>query len=380
MLRIIFILFFPCCLLQAQKSIHLEKQKTNFFFACINSQIKGEYLFQEEQTWHFNNTNVRNLFMLRYEHKNRKILQLGYVRKFALKNWSVLLNTESQANSRVGDMDFEELMPLNFRMNVVFNFITKWDRTSISIGAKNIRYGHHPKIDAFFNFTPTLAKLDLGFNRDIGIFTRFPLNEKLDFDGSVTLGGFLGRPFIRTMPMDTNNKFGITFNPNPYKGTFLLTTRIGSPSHSRQELGVFSAIGNVVSSQNSEETAIVARFGGEYIFKFSDHLMFLQQASIGMYHPNANPDVSQFTSQLMTGVDYTFRGWFILALNNSILHKKGKIDGLSYTYGAMTATSGFILQPNLQARVNMRRNYFDGDNSNKFDLFFQVILGLGQRP
>jgi len=378
-LQLAFLLLIPS-FVQAQKSIHLKKQQSNFLFACLNTQVRGEYLFQDEQNFYLDNTNVRNLFMLRYEHKNRKILQLGYVKKFALKGWSLLLNTESDANIRLAKATSMEVMPLNLRVNLLFNFTTKWDRTSIAIGSKNLAYGHHPKIDAFFNFTPTLAKLDLGFNRDIGIFTRFPLNEKLDFDGSLTLGGFLGKPFVRAANDDTNKGVNVKFNPTSYKNTFLITTRVGSPSHNRQELGVFSAIGNIVDQQNQNETAITAKFGGEYIYKFSDHLLFLQKLSIGMYHPNSQPNAAQFRTQFMTSIDYTFRGWMVVALNNALLHKKGKIDGTSTTYGLLTTTAGLILNPNLQARINLRRNYLDGYANDKFEFFFQVILGLGQRP
>jgi len=82
----------------------------------------------------------------------------------------------------------------------------------------------------------------------------------------------------------------------------------------------------------------------------------------------------------MTSIDYTFRGWMVVALNNALLHKKGKIDGTSTTYGLLTTTAGLILNPNLQARINLRRNYLDGYANDKFEFFFQVILGLGQRP
>ena len=382
-------IFFLCNVFfaTAQKSIQLEKQPNDFLFVGSNFQVKYDDSPQDNNTLTFDNTNVKNLLMLRYKHKNRKLLQKGYIRKFDLTSWDLLINAESQANTALGQTSLNEFTQMEFRVNAAFNFATKWDRTSFSVGVKKLPFGHQPKIDNFFNFTPTFAKSNFGFNNDLGVFARFPISENLDFDGSVTLGGYLKDPFIQTGQLEGNENTGtqnsalgnIEFAPVPYNGTFLLAGRIGSPSHKRQEVGVFGAIGKVVDADDATTTAFTTRLGGEYIYKASDHFLFSQQASIGVHRPSDSSSPTQFIAQSMTGVDYSFRGWFILSLNNSLVRKNSMETGTSDTYGSLTGTAGIVLAPNLQFRVNYQNNYIHPELTDKHGVYFQMIVGFGQR-
>jgi hypothetical protein len=367
--------------LHAQSSMRLEKPQNKFFFVGLNTQIKSlDVSSGNKSGFEFSNYNTRNQLLLQFQIKNKKLLQRGYTKNIAFNSLSTTLNTETDvaSTSRLG---FDAFTRLRFRLNLLANFATKWDRTNFSIGTRSLPYGHNPRVDGFFSFMPTQARADLGMNNDMGVFFRTPLSEKWDLEAAATLGGYLRTPILGTHAlngMEANMGF-FQLNKETYKGSFLLTGRVGTPVFKKNEFGIYSAIGQIVSPFQKDKIEQMVRIGGDYSHKFRDGFKFTQQASFGTYHTVGVQNKATFsTLNLHSGIDALFFGRVLTSATSSF---RVKIDGATTPKnGTALASVGYVFNPNTQIRTNFFVEYDDKPTTaTTYGGFIQLIAGLGQR-
>jgi hypothetical protein len=365
----------------AQSSMRLEKPTNNFFFAGLNTQIKSlDASSGGKSGLEFSNYNTRTQLFLQFQYKNRRLLQSGYTRKIALNSFSATLNNETDVAS-IGKLGIDAFTRVRFRINASANFTTKWDRTTVAVGTRSLPYGHNPRVDGFFSFMPSQARVDLGFNNDMGVFFRTPLSEKWDLETAATMGGFMKTPTLGTRAFTAAESAldFIQINKEPYKGSFLLTGRAGTPVFKKNEYGIYASLGKIVSPFQKDIFEQMLRVGGDYSHKFRDGFKLTQQASFGTYRSvNAKNQPVFNTLNLHSGADCLFFGRLLTSVNHSFRIKMA--NSTTSKNGTALASVGYVFNPNNQIRANA---FFDYDDkpatAHTYGVFLQLIAGLGQR-
>jgi hypothetical protein len=311
--------------------------------------------------------------------KNRQFLQRGYTRSVVLNSFSTTFNTETDLTA-TGNISPDAFTRLRFRLNLLANFATKWDRTSFAIGTRGIAYGHNPRVDNFLRFDPAISRTDLGFNNDMGVFFRAPMNHKFDLDASLTLGGFLKIPPLFTRDLqDTTGAAFFGWTKEKYKGTFLMSARIGTPTFRRQEFGLFGGAGHIVSPFIADQLEMMVRIGADYSYKIRDGFKITQQVSFGPYRSTDAEDPTSFSIlHAHTSMDALFFGRILFTSTHSFRLKME--DGKNNKNGTTVATLGYVFNPNTQLRINGLMDFsLEPSKPVTYGTFVQLIAGIGQR-
>jgi len=278
----------------------------------------------------FGNSGAPTQLNLEIFSKSDVINQIGYTKSFDLvsMNGKFLLSLES-------------LKPkLNF-VDFWAKFATKYDRFNFFLGHRPIAYGRHPRIEVELPFLPTLAKFDLGFSKDKGIFVQLPLSSAIDFASSLSVG--LGDDW-------------------DHGGTWVIASRVGTKPYYPFEIGIFSLIGELPDEKNRKDNFF--RVGGELIYKFKEKLKTVNQLVL-VPRDNKLPSLL-----LMNDLEiHPFSDWVFGVSHLRDQNSRGRVN-LSISY-KMTRSS--------RIRLNGYYDYINAHGLNDRTIALQACYGCGLR-
>ena len=370
---VVAILFFTGHTGFSQKSIKQSKQETDFFYTQLN--LNGGMLFNENSGWMFSEVSPYSNINFTYRSKNQRLLQKGYTEFLQLSgykaNFALVYKNLTDDNGVSRPQIGLQMRDLWLKLN------TKWDRTSFKIGHFSLPYGHAPKMDLDNSFIPALAGQDLGFNRDFGILFKTPVNNNLDVEMALTLGGSVPATWLTYDIADDSenpvqNLNRATFN---YRGNWLSTVRLGNPTFNKNEFGFFVALGKVNGTVATDEQSYVYRVGGDWTYKHKEKFRVTNQVVTG--YTVTEEGAHGFNIQQKTEFDYFWMRSVMLSFSNSLQSQKYMpTDQLT---GTAVASISYALNPHTRLKLNAYTKYNLTENTQQPGVFLQLVTGFGKR-
>lgn len=369
--------------LNAQKSIKLDKQQTKFYYAQVN--LHGGFLNDNTngERWDVASKGPKNQAVFQVYSINKKTLQKGYVKKFALKGWKFRMGFEYDHNVDILGVNSSNI---NFKLYDTFlKFGTKWDRTSLVIGNKSIPYGHNPKIDPVVSFMINPIKADLGFAQDLGIFFKTPIANNLDMELAITSGGVLNKPVLVCNDLIVNDNSNIDIKPDfkfgkyDYNDTWLVTSRIGTPTFKKNEFGLILVSGNILSTVFAgKPLTSVNRTGIEWVFKHNERFKMVNQGIVGTTKVFGG---KKYISQnIVNNFDYYTGKHIMISVSHSMNILKS-VDDYEYLKNYSLAGSlTYIFSPHTRLRLNTFYTAITDRNEYQNGVLLQFVTGIGKRP
>ncbi|PWJ43782.1 hypothetical protein [Sediminitomix flava] len=363
---------------KAQSSIKLEKQQTRFFYGQLNLH-GGYHQNQFGEYWDFSSVGPRSQLALQYFAKNRRILQKGYTRAFALASSKARFSLAF--DKRRNDQGESEGSLYFQAVDLWMKFNTKWDRTTITIGQTAIPYGHNPSIDPIINFAPNLVSSDLGFSRDLGLFLKSPISQKMQLEFSFTSGGLLNQPLVTCENLVKNRVQHadpvVRFEDVEYRNTWLGFGRLGTQSYLKYEFGLIGGVGKINSKINSGTTADIWRGGADFSYKFEERFKF---SSMITYGENSEINEIYKTVNTQQNVDILLWKRFVLRSSYSLLVQDQRLNK-DANYAQVFANSiGYNISPHTKIRLNYYWEDFKRTEVNPTNVYIQFVTGIGKRP
>ena len=369
---------------RAQKNIKAEKQKTVFAYAQLN--LHGGWMGgSDDYRWDLANHGPANQVAVQLYGKNQRQLQKGFTRFISLNSWKVKVST---AFSK-GYSDGSHTGSLQLKLHDIWlKLNTRWDRTSIKIGKSGLPYGHNPKFDPVSSFMGNVLKNDLGMTQDLGVFFSTPLSRNLDLQMAVTSGGWLNDPLMSYGNLlsrynETSTTPVVTPIDLSFKGTWLITGRIGSPSFKKNEFGGLAAFGYLPSNFITNDMMYLNHIGAEWIFKYNERLKVGNQVTGG--YAESRLQGGFYSMGFQTNIDLFLISRLIISFSNSVNLKEPVTVPSSETTGTggklngnLSASITYAVTPHTRIRLN---HYCGYSNQGAPDqgIYLQLVTGFGKR-
>ena len=368
-------------MLMAQSAIKNDKQQTNFYYFQLNLHA-GVMDDLNGLRWDLANRSPQNQLVFQYVTKRKKILQKGYVKNISLTSSKIRLSMPFvKSVNNLGKKEAELRLKL---LDTWLKFSTKWDRTYFWIGNKSIPYGHNPKLDPVSNFMTNLTKMDYGFVQDLGLFFKTPISNNLDIESSLTFGGWLNAPVLvcdnLLSDSGTNQSSKVQFSLTnfQYHNTWLFSTRIGSPTFKKNELGLIIASGKINNVLLKNDLLQLNRIGGDWVHKIKEKVKISNQIVFGY---NVSDIQKQSTSvHTQNALDVILNDRFFISTSfayNYYDFSKSGADQNTYI-NANSITYSF--SPHTRLRLNHYFSSVSQSNEKQWGVFLQFVTGFGKRP
>lgn len=380
MIRITFI-FLLVLLTQsafAQSSAKLKQQQTLFYYTQFN--LHGGYLIKPgEHKLALPGRGPENQIAFQLLSRNRRKIIRGYTPLISLDSWKARLSLgyKEKENSLGGRQGFAQLKIRDLWMR----FSTRWDRTNITIGYRSIPFGHNPKLDPVSSFMSNIVVADLGVAQDMGIFFRTAASPKLDLELSLTSGGMFTRPLMQyggdlhSDPGSPKPEFSIM--DFRYRGTWLLTSRLGQQPFRKNEFGLMAVAGRTPCFFIPNDYLTMIHAGGDWIYKYRELFRMTNQLVAGYNKTTFEGPFADIS--LQNNIDIFLKGKVIISLSQS-LNLNQSITSSTLYFSYLTANSlTYVVSPHTRIRLNQfftARNY-GGEQSLGFNL--QFVTGIGKR-
>ena len=367
--------------ISAQSSIKLKKQQTKFLYGQLN--LHGGFIDDiNGDRWDFASKSPQNSINLQFFSKNQRNMQRGYTRLLALDSYKVQLGIayDSQvdlAGIQRSNLDFKIL-------DTFVKFKTKSDRTTFTFGNRSIPYGHNPKIDPVVSFMINPIKADLGFAQDVGAFVKTPLTRNLDIEVALTSGGALTKPFLVCNNLLVSEAEGMEIEPEfnflnfSYQGTWMLTSRIGSPTFKKNEFGFNMVAGHIASTTIAKDLGHIRRVGVDWVYKLRERLKVVNQVMVG---ETASSSKGLFrTVNTMNNIDYySGRNWMI-SFSNSFNYNHSMENSENMQSWSLAGSVTYVISPHTRLRLNTYSTRIRENNERQKGILLQFVTGLGKRP
>lgn len=349
----IVLLSVPAVLGAQDTAIKLNKPQNIFFYPQLN--LQGGYDTAEPgDHWGLADRGARTQIAFELFKKAETRLQRGYTKLIEPVAWNVKLALELDPD----EIGQEQVTPRLRLFDTWLELDTKWDRTSLWVGHKQIPYGHNPRLDPSHSFLPNQSGLDLSFGRDTGMFLRTPLSETLDAEVSLTAGK------------------GDTWD---YHGGWLLTGRVGTPTFRVDEFGVFGLAGKIQGTAgartiNRSLTELV-RIGVDWVHKESERAKFVNQISLGA---NRGGTQDRRVLNILNSVEWFAQTGLTIGVTHALRFEdlEGPGGGTT-TRGSLTGSVSFALGRDYRFRINPFVEYRDSTGSEDWGVLFQLCYGCG---
>lgn len=377
------ILLLSCSSIYAQKSIKHKEQQSKFYYGQLN--LHGGLINDNTngQRWGLSTRSPKNQAVFQVVSINKKTLQKGYIKKFALTGWKFRMGFEYDNNKTIDNVTSGNV---KFKLYDTFlKFGTKWDRTSLIIGNKSIPYGHNPKIDPAISFMINPIKMDLGFGQDLGVFFKTPMTNNLDFEISITSGGVLNKPVLVCNNLIINDENGLGSKPDfnfgkyEYNDTWLITSRIGSPSFNKNEFGAIFLSGKILSTVfDGKPLTQVNRIGIDWVFKQNERFKLVNQAIIGK--TSVVDGKEYFSKNIVNNLDYYTGNHFMLSLSHSMNILTGSRHIEKLKNYSLAGSLTYIFSPHTRLRLNTFYTAITDREEYQSGVLLQFVTGIGKRP
>lgn len=361
-----------------QNVLKHQKQRTSFFYTQLN--LHGGYVHDNNKE-RFDLTNISpdNQVVFRLFSKNQNVLQRGYIKTVSLNSYAI--RVAIPFHKSVDLLGYHQGKVSLKLLDTWLKFNTKWDRTSFWIGNKSIPYGHNPKLDPVSSIMTNVTKLDIGFAQDLGVFVKTPLSSNSDLELSLTSGGLLNEPIaVYDHLIDQNPLENImprfSFTNYKYENTWLVTSRIGTPTFKKNEFGVILVSGKVKNPQNIDNSVRINRIGGDWIYKYDEKFKWSNQFVFG---DNAIQKEKYTTSiHFQTAIDYYLLNNFFVSSSfaySSFL--KREMDHENYLN---TSSLTYSFSTHTRLRLNHFYSSKSSLNNKQWGVLLQFVTGFGKRP
>lgn len=363
-----------------QSAIKLKKQRTRFYYVQLN--LHGGFIHDDTgDRWDCASEGPKNQLAFQWVTKRNTRMQKGYIPLISLS--SSKLRFTGSYDRRVGFLGRKVADMRLVLLDASVKFDTKWDRTSLTVGFKQLPYGHNPQIDPVSSFMTNLINTDLGMNRDLGVFFRTPLTKRFDLDIAITSGGWLNRPLMICNNLAVNedvNEPGPNLNVPEftYLGTWMVSGRIGSASFNKNEFGMVYAVGQVNELIDQTDLNHIYRVGGEWIFKHKEKIKLINQVTAG---PTvAGPTESYFSLNSMNGFDYYFKDRFVFSASHALSrHANTRNENVEMEQAFLSSLT-YTVSPHTRIRFNQFFRYDTSVAEDSWGVFLQFVTGIGKRP
>lgn len=361
-----------------QNAIKHAKQPTQFVYTQLN--LHGGFVYDGSgERWDISNHGPQNQLAIQLFAKNQKLLQKGYIKTISLSSYKLRFSIPFDINN-LGIKRKSVSLKL---LDAWVRFKTKWDRTSIWIGHKAIPYGHNPKLDPVSSFMTNITKMDLGLNQDLGIFLKTPISNKLDLELSLSSGGILNKSILTYENIVEEDFFQETkpllnLSDFSYQNTWLVTSRIGTPTFKKNEYGIILTSGRLFQSVTGNHLAFVNRIGGDWVRKYYEKIKWSNQLTFGHTY---SEDHGKFTSvHFQTGLDiYLKKRFFVSTSFASNYYNAIGEDSSQFNY--ITATSlTYSFSPHTRLRLNQYYSFSTTNDIQPWGTSLQFVTGIGKRP
>jgi len=345
----------PCAFAQ-EFSLRKEKPDNVFFYHQWNLH-GGYHLNDSKRRWQLaDDVGAKTQATFEWYGKDQKTDQIGYTKLIRPKSWNVKFGIETDPEKTDKDT-------INAKVRLYGTGIklhTKWDRTFLWLANKSIPYGHNPALDPHFGFLPNQSSEDIGISRDPGLFLQTPVNKDIDFSFALTLGK--GDPYIK---FDREKGEPHYFD---YDGTWLLTSRLGSPSFKTSELGVTALAGKI-----HEGDLRLWRLGADWVYKFAEKAKMVHQLSGGKNRFQVQ-DVTVYN--LLNNFEWFFASQWTLGMTHVLRHESPE-HGDIHREGKLYATLSYALNRQTRLRLNTFTEYEDTLGDTDKSVLLQLCYGCG---
>lgn len=346
--------------------LRLNKPEKDFFFYQLN--LHGGYDSAEPgDGWGLADRGSRSQVSFEWFSKAEKHMQRNYTPLISPTSWDIKFSIEA-------DPDEADANEGRLRLRMLDAWIkmkTKWDRTTLWLGHRSYAYGHNPKLDPDLSFMPNQSGFDFGFGKDTGIFLKTPVSESLDLEFSTTAGGYLsGNPFV--LNYSDTNEFDSEEDLD-YNGSWLVTTRLGSPTYKVNEFGIFTLGGKLQNNDNSLITTW--RIGADWVHKHRESWKFVNQFSVGENEQNGKGRWGVYN--LLTSYEWFLNSNLRLGITNTLRYEDIKINNDFLSKGTMLATISYAITRDIRIRVNPFVEYLDSTEDRDSGVLLQFCTGCG---
>jgi hypothetical protein len=348
----------------------LVKPAQRFFFFQLN--FIGGYDSREPGSgWGPSDRGPLNQVAFELFGKSERTIQRGFIGTLAPAAWGVKVAFEFNPAEQAGGDPTLDLRILD----TFVRFDTKWDRTSVTFGHRNIPFGQNPRLDTELTFAPSQASTDLGFSRDTGVFLTTPLADRLDLEVALTAGGTLSSPIV-AIRNDPDGS-GLELDDQiASRGSYLLTGRISRPKLFPTDGGFFLALGKL--HRASGELTEISRLGADLVFKSREDWVLITQLSIGENHDRVRGD--RQVANLLNSFEWFISSQWRLGLTNVYRFENPDAPGAeNRENGTLFGSIGWALSRDARIRLNPFLEWRDNTASRESGILVQLCVGCGLR-
>ncbi|MDZ4698747.1 MAG: hypothetical protein SH809_03480 [Rhodothermales bacterium] len=298
-------------------------------------------------------------------------IQTGYTRHIMPNAWNAKFFVQASPISNENWQD----VGLSLRLdNTWVNFSTKWDRTQFRVGHQSIPFGHNPRIDGNMSFLPNQSGTDIGLGTDTGIMLRTGLSPLLDIEVAATAGGFLSGPLLSGNMAEGQDL--TVDHAIKYRGSWLGTAHVGTPTFYRNEFGVFAAIGRL--HRFTGAMPFVGRIGANWIVKGRESWKLVNQVNMGFNNPNVPEQNTFAVFNVLNSVELFAHAFLRFGVTNVWRFEDRSLsDGSHPIGGTLLGSLSIPITRTSRLRINPFLEYVDTAGKLDQGVMFQVCMNCG---
>ncbi|MGB0424957.1 MAG: hypothetical protein ACPGED_11550, partial [Flavobacteriales bacterium] len=163
-----------------------------------------------------------------------------------------------------------------------------------------------------------------------------------------------------------------------YQGTWMMTSRIGSPTFKKNEFGFNMVAGHIASTTIAKDLGHIRRVGVDWVYKLRERLKVVNQVMVG---ETASSSKGLFrTVNTMNNIDYySGRNWMI-SLSNSFNYNHSMENSENMQSWSLAGSVTYVISPHTRLRLNTYSTRIRENNERQKGVLLQFVTGLGKRP
>jgi hypothetical protein len=303
--------------------------------------------------------------------RREKRIQMGYTPFISANAWNAKFFVQASPISSENWQD----VGLSLRLdNTWVNFSTKWDRTQFRVGHQSIPFGHNPRIDGNMSFLPNQSGTDIGLGTDTGIMVRTGLTPRLDIEFAATAGGFLsGALFVANL---ADGQDFVIDDAIRYRGSWLGTVHVGTPTFYRNEFGVFAAVGRL--HRFTGAMPHIGRIGANWVLKGRESWKLVNQVNVGFNDPNVPEQKAFAVYNVLNSVELFPHAFMRLGVTNVWRYEdRALTNGGNPIAGTFFGSLSIPITRTSRFRINPYLEYVDTSGKLDQGVMFQVCTNCG---
>lgn len=163
-----------------------------------------------------------------------------------------------------------------------------------------------------------------------------------------------------------------------YEGTWLLASRIGSPTYKKNEFGINMVAGHISSTTIAQDLGHIRRVGVDWVYKLRERLKVVNQVMVG---ETSTSSMGLFRAvNTMNNIDfYSGRNWMI-SLSNSFNYNHAMEASNHMQSCSLAGSVTYMISPHTRLCLNTYSTRVRENNERQKGILLQFVTGLGKRP